>query len=116
MKILKNTVIALTIATPLLALSSTSHAAMDPRVEQALVNVCKSVTTNKVYQYKKTAKSYHLRDKTIALKVVCNGQDIISFAESYGANKTAAKLQQSLGTTNIIDIAATEKLEVNFTM
>jgi len=46
---------------------------------------------------------------------MCNGQDIISFAESYGADKTAATLQRSLGKANIIDIAATEMLLVTFT-
>jgi hypothetical protein len=115
MAILKSVFIALTTVIPILAFSLPSQAAMDPTIEKALISICKSVTTNKVYKYKRIAKSYHLKDKMIALKVICNGQDIISFAESYGANKTVGKLQRSLGVTNIIDIAATERLQVTFT-
>jgi len=115
MTTLKTALIAITIAAPVAAYSLPSQAAMHPNIEEALIKVCKSVTTNNVYKYKKIAKSYHLKDKTVALKVVCNGQDIISFAESYGADKTAGKLQKSLGQTNIIDLASTESFQVNFT-
>ena len=115
MATLKTALIALTTAIPVLAFSLPSQAAMDHHIEEALINVCKSVTTNKVYKYQQTAKSYRLKNKTVALKVVCNGQDIISFAESHGADKTAAKLQKSIGTTRIIDTASTEKLHVTFT-
>jgi len=115
MTTLKTALITLTIAAPIALFSLPSHAAMDPYLEQALIKVCKSVTTNKVYKYRNIAKSYHLKDKVIALKVLCNGQDIISFAESYGADKTARKLQRSLGKTDIIDLASTRNLQVNFT-
>ena len=111
----KTALIALTTAIPVLAFSLPSQSSMDPIIEKALISVCKSVTTNKVYKYQQTAKSYQLKDKTIALKVVCNGQDIISFAQSHGADKTAAKLQKSIGSIRIIDTAATEKLHVTFT-
>ena len=111
---LKTALIALTIVVPVSAYSLPSEAAMDPNIEKALINVCKSVTTNKVHTYKRTAKSYRLKDKTIALKVMCNGQDIISFAESYGADKTARILQKSLGKTNIIDLASAQKLQATF--
>ena len=115
MVILKSVFISLTTVISILAFSLPSQAAMNPTIEKALISICKSVTTNKVYKYKRIAKSYHLKDRTIALKVVCNGQDIISFAESYGADKTAAKLQRSLGGSTIIDIAATERLQITFT-
>lgn len=115
MATLKTALITLTTSFSVLALSFPSQAAMDHHIEEALITICKSVTSNKVYQYQKTAKSYNLKNKTIALKVVCNGQDIISFAESHGADKTAAKLQKSIGSTSIIDTAAAEKLHVTFT-
>jgi hypothetical protein len=115
MATLKSVFIAFTTVVPLLAFSLPSQAAINPTIERVLISICKSVTTNKVYKYKRIAKSYHLKDRAIALKVVCNGQDIISFAESYGADKTAAKLQRSLGDSTIIDIAATERLQVTFT-
>jgi hypothetical protein len=46
---------------------------------------------------------------------MCNGDDIITFAERHGADKTAAKLQRSIGSVNIIDTAAISKINVNFT-
>lgn len=116
----KTTLIALTTAIPVLAFSFSSQATssqavrMSPYMKTALVDVCKAAMSNKVYKLYNTTKSYHLKDKTIALKVMCNGDDIISFAEKHGADKTAAKLQRSLGKVNIIDTAATSKLSVTF--
>jgi len=97
--------------------SFSSAATMDPYVENALINVCKSATTNSLLKYNKTAKSYHLKDKTIAEKVMCNGQDIADFARSHGSYKVAHKLERSLsGNVNIKDIAAIEKINVTFTL
>jgi len=111
----KTTLIALATAVPVLAFSLPSQAAMSPYMKTALVDVCKAAMSNKVYKLNDTTKSYHLKDKTVALKVMCNGDDIISFAERHGANKTAAKLQRSVGNVSIIDTAATAKLNVTFT-
>ena len=111
----KTTLIALATAVPVLAFSLPSQAAMSPYIRTALVDVCKAAMSNKVHKLSNTTKSYHLKDKTVALKVMCNGDDIISFAEKHGATKTAAKLQRSIGNVNIIDTAATTKLSVTFT-
>lgn len=115
MRKLKATFIALATAVPLLAFSLPSQAAMSPYMKTALVDVCKAAMSNKVHRLYNTSKSYHLKDKTIALKVMCNGDDIITFAERHGADKTAAKLQRSIGSVNIIDTAAISKINVNFT-
>ncbi|MCW8834260.1 MAG: DUF3718 domain-containing protein [Colwellia sp.] len=115
MKTFKTTLIALATAVPALAFSLPSQAAMSPYMKTALVDVCKAAMSNKVYRLSSTTKSYNLKDKTIALKVVCNGDDIISFAERHGADKTAAKLQKSIGNVSIIDTASTAKLNVTFT-
>lgn len=114
MKTIKTSLIALATA-PIILLSLPSQAAMSPYVEKALVDVCKAAKSNKIYRFNATTKSYHLNDKTIALKVMCNGDDIISFAENHGTYKTAAKLQKSLGNVKIIDTAAVTKLPVTFT-
>lgn len=45
---------------------------------------------------------------------MCNGKDIIAFAESRGADKTAARLQRSIGDVEIIDVAALNKINVTF--
>jgi len=111
----KTTLIALATAVPALAFSLPSQAAMSTYMETALVDVCKAAMSNKINKFSNTAKSYNLKDKTIALKVMCNGSDIISFAENHGADKTAAKLQRSIGNVSIIDTAAATKLSVTFT-
>ena len=107
------TVIAL-VAAPALALSMPSQAAMSPYMESALIDVCKAAMSNKIHRLNSTTNAYRLRDKTVALKVMCNGDDIISFAESHGADKTAAKLQKSVGNVSIIDTAAISKINVTF--
>ena len=110
----KTTVIALTSAASFIFISLPSQATISPYVKTALVDVCKAAMSDKVHRFNTTTKSYNLRDKTIALKVMCNGDDIISFAENHGAHKTAAKLQRSIGNVDIIDTASVSKLNVNF--
>lgn len=114
MRNLKVTLLAISAALPMLAISAPSQAAMDPYMESALIEVCKAAKSNNVLALHKTTKSYHLKQKTVALKLVCNGEDVISFAESHGANKTAARLQRSLGSVDITDIAAVTKMSVTF--
>ena len=48
MATLKTALIALTTAIPVLAFSLPSQAAMDHNIEEALITICKSVTSNKV--------------------------------------------------------------------
>ncbi|QBG35738.1 DUF3718 domain-containing protein [Litorilituus sediminis] len=114
MKKLRVALIAIATAVPALAISMPSQAAMTPYMENALINVCKAAISNKVHMLNKTTKEYRLKTKTVALKLVCNGEDVISFAESYGADKTAAKLQKSIGSVDITDIAALSKVSVTF--
>ncbi|MGL1958575.1 MAG: DUF3718 domain-containing protein [Colwellia sp.] len=111
----KKTFLVLTTAASVLAFSLPSQASMSPYIKTALIDVCKAAKSNKVHRLNSTIKSHHLKNKTVALKVMCNGDDIISFAENYGATKTAKKLQKSLGKVNIIDVASTTKVNVTFT-
>ncbi len=115
MTTIKTTLIALATAVPALALSLPSQAATTPYINSALVEVCKAAQSNKVIELKSAMKSHRLQNKTVALKVMCNGDDIITFAEKRGATKTAAKLQKSLGGVSITDVAQTEKINVTFT-
>jgi hypothetical protein len=100
----------------LLVGTSFSSSAMDRYVEQALVSVCKASMSNSVTKLHKTAKSYNLKEQTIALKVMCNGEDIITFAQQHGAYKTAARLENKIqkGKVSITDVAALTKMNVNF--
>ena len=115
MTTIKTTLIALATAVPALALSLPSQAATSPHINTALVEVCKAAQSNKVLKLNSTMKSYRLKNKTVALKVMCNGDDIITFAEKRGATKTAAKLQKSIGGVSITDVAKIEKVNVTFT-
>ena len=110
----KTTLLALTAALPLLAISMSSQAAMNPYMENALIEVCKAAASNSVLSLNETTKEYRLKNKTVALKLMCNGEDVISFAEHYGADKTAAKLQNSIGNVAITDVAALSKVNVTF--
>tara|TARA_Y100000034_G_scaffold130338_1_gene188631 strand:- start:983 stop:1357 length:375 start_codon:yes stop_codon:yes gene_type:complete len=96
-----------------MAMSANANA-MDKQTENALVEVCKSAASDKSYKMHKTINEFNLSHKTVALKVMCNGQDIIAFAESRGAEKTAARLQRSIGDVDIIDVAALSKINVTF--
>ena len=114
MTTIKKTLVALAASLPLIAISLPSQAAMDPYLESALINVCKAAKSNSILKLNSTTKGYRLKNKTVALKLVCNGQDVISFAESYGADKTAARLQKSIGNVSITDVAALSKVKVTF--
>jgi hypothetical protein len=110
----KKTLLALAASLPVLAVSLPSQAAMSPHMEKALIDVCKAAKSNSITKLNNTTKSYHLDKKTVALKLMCNGEDVITFAENNGAEKTAAKLQKSLGKVSITDVAALSKVKVTF--
>jgi len=74
-------------------------------VEQDLVSICKVAAQDKVRKMNKLIKGIRLNHKVVALKVVCNGSDIISFAEQFGAKNTTAKLSRSIGKVEVTDLA-----------
>lgn len=114
-----NKLTSLAVATAFTLISSMSFSshATEKHIESALIDVCKSALSNKVAKYQKTTKSYNLQNKTVALKVMCNGSDIIDFAQKHGAYKTAARIERSIsGHVNIIDVAKIEKINVDFTL
>jgi hypothetical protein len=99
----------------LLASASFTSSAMDKFVEQSLIEVCKASTTNSTLKFNKTMKSLHLKNKAVANKVMCNGNDITDFARSHGSYKVAAKLEKSInGEVSITDVASLNKINVNF--
>lgn len=112
MKTLTTAISTLLIATATMT-SFTTTAAMDSYMEEALVNTCKAALTNKPLKLKATLKEYRLKERTAALGIVCNGEDIITFAENRGAFKTANHMNRSIGKSVITDIAEV-KYEVNF--
>lgn len=111
-KTLAATIIA---STSLLAVSAQANAeSMSPYIETALVDVCKSALTDSPMRMSQTIKSYRLNEKTVALNVVCNGDDIIAFASKHGAERTATRLNSRLGGVSIQDVAKHQKMSVSF--
>jgi hypothetical protein len=74
-------------------------------VEQDLVSICKVAAQDKVRKMNQLIKGIRLNHKLVALKVVCNGKDIISFAEHFGAKNTTAKLSRNIGNVKVTDLA-----------
>lgn len=79
---------------------------MPKYVEQGLIKICKTAAHDKVLKMNKPIKELRLNHKTVALNVVCNGKDIISFADHYGAQKTTARLSNSVGSVSVTDLAS----------
>ncbi|WP_440876366.1 DUF3718 domain-containing protein [Thalassotalea sp. PLHSN55] len=96
------------------ALAESSY--MPEYLEEGLVKICKTAALDKRLQMSKEIRSLRLKTRVVALNVVCNGQDIISFAEQYGAVKTTAKLSNSIGSVQVTDLASITgyKYDVNF--
>ncbi|GHF84014.1 DUF3718 domain-containing protein [Thalassotalea marina] len=114
MKLLIATAILLSVSYSVNASASTSVQA-NSYLENVLIKVCKASKTNSLLTYHNTLKRYRLKNKTVAQQVVCNGQDIASFARSNGAHQVAKKIERSINkTTSITDIASVDKLSVRF--
>ncbi len=88
---------------------------MPEYVEKGLIEICKSSAKDKLMNMNKAIKDLRIKHKTVALNVVCNGQDIISFSERYGAKRTTAKLNRSIGSVKVTDIAAISNTKYDVT-
>jgi len=110
----KSTVYAI-VTTSFLAGVSFNSLAMDKHIESALIDVCKSAQKGNLRHFNQKTKSYHLTNQNVAMKVMCNGDDIIDFASKHGSDRIAAKLERSIGGVSITDMAAVSKINVGFT-
>ncbi|WP_394176076.1 DUF3718 domain-containing protein [Thalassotalea litorea] len=93
-----------------------ADALMSNYMETALIDVCKSAESNNLIRFNRTMKEYRLKTQTVALKVVCNGENIPDFAATHGAYKTAERLNESIEGVSIEDVAlhSQEKIHVNY--
>ena len=89
MKKLSSASVIAMVTTVGLFMSASSSATMDPYVEKALQQVCYSSASDRLFNFRQTVKSYRLKMKDVASKIVCNGEDIGTFAAENGANRTA---------------------------
>lgn len=78
--------------------------------EATLVKICKSATHKSPLRFIHTLRRNHLRTKTVAENVVCNGQEIAEFALNHGATKVANRLYRSMGVRGRVTIQDIAKL------
>lgn len=81
---------------------------MTSYMEGALISVCKSTLTNSPAKYRKTLKEYRLKQNTVAKKLMCNGEDVGSFAATHGAERVSDMIRRYQTHVNIIDLAASQ--------
>ncbi|WP_185967923.1 DUF3718 domain-containing protein [Thalassotalea sp. PS06] len=100
----------------LTAFGVNAQGAYNTYMETALVDTCKAAMSNSTMKLRSTLKSYRLDAKTAALGLVCNGEDVITFASNRGAMKTADYMNEKLDGASIIDLAANDRViyEVTF--
>lgn len=112
----KLTLIKTVCLTSLLSAAAFNASALDNKyIENALVNVCKASITNSTMKFNDTMKEYRLKGKTVADKLVCNGENVIDFAEKYGSYKVADRLmKQRSENVEIIDVAQNSQWHVTF--
>ncbi|QQO84510.1 DUF3718 domain-containing protein [Shewanella algae] len=98
--------------------SLSAQAAMDPYIEQALIQVCKSSASNSMIAFSNTLREYRINEQRVFPRLVCNGESLHQFAMSHGADRTAKKIGRFLpGKVTISDMAMIpeeEKLYVSF--
>lgn len=106
----------LTITTSALLSNAVRADNMSSYMKHALIDVCKSAKSNNIIRFNNMVDGYRLKTQTVALKVVCNGENIADFAANNGAYKTADRLNESMGDVSIEDVALNneDKLYVNF--
>ncbi|TKB44776.1 DUF3718 domain-containing protein [Thalassotalea mangrovi] len=100
----------------LMAPATVSADAMSSYMETALIDVCRAAESNNLIRFNKTVKEYRLKTQTVALKVVCNGENIPDFAATHGAYRTAERLNESIEDVSIEDVAlqSQQKIHVNY--
>mgnify|MGYP000527461510 CR=1 FL=1 len=68
--------------------------------------LCVSAAENNLLSYKGMSKRYRISQRYVANNLTCNGENIATFAATYGATKTAAYINRyHKGKVSITDIA-----------
>jgi hypothetical protein len=99
------TIIAASLVT-LSFLALPAQAAMDPQLENTLIDVCKAGASNKTYSFNDTMKIYRINKTRIFPRLMCNGESFHQFALSNNADKTARLIAPyTQGKVTIQDIA-----------
>lgn len=109
--------LTLTAAALGMALALPAQAAMTSAMEQSLIATCKASLSNSRLTFNNTMKVYRVNPYRVLDKLVCNGDDVATFAEVNGAGKVADLIRNRYyeGRVTIQDIAFNgQRLEVWF--
>ncbi|WP_414830610.1 DUF3718 domain-containing protein [Alteromonas sp. H39] len=77
-------------------MGSSQAFAMDSYLEQTLVSFCESTMNNDRLQLDRDIRKHRFDHKTVATKVMCNGQTIMAFAKQYNAERTFAAFENRM--------------------
>lgn len=112
-------IIAIAAASVAISFNATAAPQLTKSQEATLVEICKSATRTSPLRFITNLRRNHLRTKTVAENVVCNGVDITTFAVQHGATKVADRLYRSMGnkgSVTIKDIAKVNTEEKHVTL
>ncbi|MBY5921384.1 DUF3718 domain-containing protein [Ferrimonas balearica] len=107
--------IAATLTAGLLASGVSQAAPYTGWMEQSLVAVCKASLTNRPVTFNQTMKTYRINGYNVLPNLMCNGEDIHTFALSRGNDRTAARIERFIpGTVTIQDLSMNQPVHVWF--
>ncbi|QFU23684.1 DUF3718 domain-containing protein [Shewanella eurypsychrophilus] len=96
-----------------------ASAAMEPKLEKKLIEICKTGMSDNVYKFNKTVRDYKINKHRIFPNLVCNGKSFHNFAIHHGSYRVAKRIEPFIqGKTSITDLAMTsstsQDLSVHF--
>ena len=97
-RIMKKFIVSVLAATVLM--TSGSVLAMDKSLENKLSRICEAAQSNSKYKLNFAIKKARLKYKDVVDGLVCNGEDIITFAKINGADNTAGLLLSRTGNSD----------------
>lgn len=86
----KAVIIGAVAVSSLMFASGASAAKMPVSLEDDLIKVCEAIRDNNRLRLHQAVKNSGLSFRTLADKLVCNGQDMLAFAATHGADNTHA--------------------------
>ena len=89
--------VLLTVLATSVLMASGSVMAMDKGLESKLENICEAAKSDSAYKLDFAIKKGHYKYKDVVDGLVCNGEDVVTFAKLHGAERTANLLLSRSG-------------------
>ena len=93
----KTLIVAALASTTLFAASSQAASKIDPIVEDKLVKICEAIRDDNKVALRKAVKASRLSYRKLDKGLVCNGQDMMTFAARHNAIETSQYLARRTG-------------------